>query len=206
MDTPKERITTGHDYYQEVVDLLARHDIDTSMWGTGAAKSVSELAQEITEGESILVDDEAGLTRVVKGIGMDVFAEVNGERYILVEDRQELANGTIKRRELSTSLGEKTKIGESLNDVIARALAEELGIDISDAAVDITDHTTIGEHQSASYPGLATLTILRYVRVCIGPSQFVAEGYVELQPSKSVHFVWQHLGARGNNIFSHEVK
>ena len=191
MDASRERTPAERDYYQEVADLLASFEIGTSAWGTGAAKTVADLAREVAQGESVLVDDEAGLVRVVSGIAMDVLAERDGVRYRLIEDRQELTNGIVKRRGLSTSLGEKIKTGESIEQVAARALSEELGIDASSVDIDITDDIAMNDRHSSSYPGLTTLTILRYVRVRIGQDQFVADGYVEIQPNKSTYFVWQ---------------
>lgn len=111
----------GTDPVAELSQMLLEDGIDLSLWGKPGVKSVADLLAELDAGESELKRDGSGLLwRVANGLGLDVFAMVGNERYYLVEDHQEFTDGSVLRRNISTSLGEKIKEGESIEEVVAR--------------------------------------------------------------------------------------
>lgn len=104
------QITARHE--RIVPDMIAmqlnEYGIPYKSWGTKGSKSFDELLGELEVGESRLEVRDGQLVRCVDGVGVDVFAEVGGRRYRLVEDRQEYrVDGAVRRRHPSTSIGEK---------------------------------------------------------------------------------------------------
>lgn len=178
---------TAHQLRKE----FASAGVDVSVLGEGATKRVEDLAAEIDTGESIvMVDNDTGeIVRVVEGVAVDVWADIDGLRYHLAEDRQEFANGSMRRRNLSTSLGEKLLPGESLEDAVRRALCEELGI----TAVRSVTYGNIErrERLSESYPGILSHITLHRADALISLAHFDPGGYSEIQPGKTTYFTWR---------------
>ena len=178
---------------REIRALLAAHHIDFSSWGLRGSKSIEELLVEIHSGEATLMEIDGVLVRRVDGVSVDVFAEIEGEVRRLVEDRQIFASdGTVRRRNLSTSLGEKKKAGESALPAMVRALKEELGLDVDEA------HITVGEESRATapskaYPGLMTDRGMTRGVVVLPSELYVPEGYTERQLTKEIYFTWHQL-------------
>lgn len=114
---------TGDDAASELSQVLLESGVDLSLWGEPGTKTVADLIDEINAGESELHEDNDGLYRVANGLGLDVFATIDGQRYHLIEDRQVFTNGLERRRKLLTSLGEKIKTDESIEGVVVRAAA-----------------------------------------------------------------------------------
>lgn len=168
--------------------LLDQFAIDTSRWGMNGAKTIEDLVAEIAAGESLLEECGGELVRVTTSLGVDVFVRIYGKTYLLKEKVQVFADGYERRRNLSTSLGEKLLPGEDIIAAVRRALKEELGVDLIDD-LSIGDEEFM-ERQSNSYPGLKTHITIQHAAVEISPSQFVAEGYVERQLTKTTYFVW----------------
>jgi hypothetical protein len=180
-------------------DLL-NAGVDLSTWGQPGRKSVADLLDEINAGESELTRDTSGqLWRITNGLGLDVFATIDGKRYYLVEDHQEFTDGSLLRRGISTSLGEKIKRGESIEEVAVRALREELGLGLTSSMVIVLGDETASERPSNSYPGLRTIVRIHRAAVEILPEQFHPQGYVEYQEKKSTHFLWQRIGDDTSN-------
>lgn len=174
-----------------IIRLLDRHNIDYSCWGYDGSKAVDQLVEELLQQESVLEIRGDMLVRRVDGVAVDVFAEVNGQYYKLVEDRQEYrSDGAVRRRELSTSLGEKMRTGEDALMVMVRALQEELGIAVDQAEFQVGDTSRVLE-PSKAFPGLMIDRGLTYGVIMIGEHDFVAYGYKEVQPTKTVYFVWE---------------
>ncbi|MGB3023572.1 MAG: hypothetical protein WBB39_02075 [Candidatus Saccharimonadales bacterium] len=177
----------------DVLALLSGHDIDVSSWGTGGSKRVEDLMAEIEAGEAAIIMTEAGLVRRVDGVAIDVLVEVDGKWLQLIEDKQVfMADGTERKRNLSTSLGEKRKAGESAVSAMVRALKEELGIDVSE------EDFMVGEElrqldMSRSYQGLMTDRGLTYGVILLPPGSYRPEGYVEHQSTKYSLFSWHEV-------------
>lgn len=133
---------------------LEHGGVDTSKWGTGSAKTLTHLQNEIESGEATLVIGEAGelLRRFIVGV-VDVYYEFpDGEKYRLTEDRQVFRDGRERRRGLSTAVSEKMKPGENPTSAIIRGIREELGVsgEINLVKSGIDEQTV----SSLSYPGL----------------------------------------------------
>ncbi|MEO5949211.1 MAG: NUDIX domain-containing protein [Candidatus Saccharimonas sp.] len=155
------------------------------------SKTPEDLLTEISEGETTLEDREGVLVRIVDGVGLHVFASMDGHMYKLREDRQVFKrDGTIRRRGLSTSLGEKIKKDETVVQAMVRALSEELGILVSEEAMTVGE-TSREMVESDAYPGIMTDRGLTYCVVTLTQAHVRPEGYVERQPDKDNFFVWE---------------
>lgn len=135
---------------QALADWLHTHQINTAYWGQGAAKSVTDLWQEIQHAESVLYDEPP--LRRVRVVELRV---LDGDRQ-LIEMAQTLVTGQVRRRNRPPS--EKMHPAEDPLTAARRCLVEELGVDPT--AIAIASTQAIRERQetveSASYPGLAT--------------------------------------------------
>ncbi len=128
--------------------------IDTSMWGTGQAKTLANLQKEIESGETVLITGETGelLRRVIVG-GADIYYQSpNGKKYRLREDRQVFKDGRERRRDLEQAVSEKMKPDEDPKDAMIRGIQEELGLGDE---INLTEMGTDTQRvTSPSYPGL----------------------------------------------------
>ena len=104
------------------------HGIDLSCFEQGNAKSIAHLFAELERGEAEPIVRNGQLIRRLAVLNIDVFAEINGRRLHLVEDRQVFADGRIRRRALPASVSEKLHTGEDRVAAVVRALEEELWI------------------------------------------------------------------------------
>jgi hypothetical protein len=181
----------------ELKDLLEEHGFDTSRWGEGPTKTVDALWEEVDLGETEILEAGGEIIRRTRVVGVDVFAKFeDGQAYRLVEEKQVYSNGSERRRELITSLGEKVKSGEDPEAAVRRAVAEELGI-TSLTDVELLKELIV-EKASLTYNGLATQLLLRLAKVTISEEAFDPQGYTEVQPDKSVHFKWEKLEPGSN--------
>ena len=176
-------------------EILADGRLPLLKYGQGPAKTVFHLLKEVQEGESSMSFDSKGnLTREVNVLWVDVFCSLsNGDLYRLKEDRQEFKDGradNVKRRTLSTSLGEKLKPDEDPSEAVGRAIAEELGIEHGLQEVHYVG-TEDTEHTPDTYPGLASFYHNFKYAAVISEEAFNPEGYVEDQPDKTNYYVWE---------------
>lgn len=177
---------------QALKDLLESRGFDTSRWGEGPTKSVADLWHELDEGESEIISAGPELIRRTHVAAVDVTATLrSGQTYRLFEEKQVYKNGGERRRNLITSLAEKTKPGEDTELAVRRAVAEELGI-------SAVKHVTLCGEQvmckpSATFNGMSTQLLLKLAQVEIYEADFKAEGYVEEQASKSVYLKWEPM-------------
>lgn len=176
---------------------LLSYGIDPGLFGSGEAKPFSNLVKEVTKGEAELVDRDGKLIRLVRPLALDIFADVDGKRVRLVEDRQVFSDGRERRRGLAQSIGEKLEPGESPQESIARALEEELGITKFEQISGIETSTTSSE--SPSYPGLMSEYTTYKTSVLIDPSEYKSE-YQEKQKDKTNYFLWQPANASETSI------
>ena len=187
----------------------AKLPLDT--YGEGPAKTVHHLFKEVQEGESMMsVDAKGNVTREVSVLWVDVFCSLsNGDLYRLTEDRQVFKDGrkdNVKRRTLSTSLGEKLKPGEDPAEAVERAIAEELGIEDGLETVHFVG-TEDAEHTPDTYPGLKSFYHNFKYAAVISETAFNPEGYIEDQSDKTNYYVWEKIAegvVSGNSQFSAE--
>ncbi len=130
--------------------LLISKGIDISKWGTGEAKSLDDLWNEIIAGDSSIQDEP--LLRIVDVVQIIIRS---GDK-VLVEVGQKFHDGRIRSRNLVPS--EKKHADESYIDAAYRGLREELQIDTQDVEVLRTTYREKREiKDSNSYPGLRSL-------------------------------------------------
>ncbi|MFC1850973.1 NUDIX domain-containing protein [candidate division CSSED10-310 bacterium] len=143
----------------ELQEWLAAQKIDTAAWGVGAAKSVSELWQEIMVGETTILNEPP--VRVVRGVVQVMIR--NGSK-ILIEREQEFAHN--QKRYRNTPPAEKMKPAESYTATVLRCMSEEFGI--KPETIEIREETYRQRREmkeSSSYPGLLTLYHFHIVEV-----------------------------------------
>jgi len=135
---------------QALAAWLHDQQIDTTTWGQGAAKTVTDLWRETQQAESALYP-ETPLRRVQV---VELLIAAGGRQ--LIEAEQLLTSGQVRRRNQPPS--EKMLPGEDPFATARRCLAEELAI--TDEARIHFPLQHVGERQllveSASYPGLVT--------------------------------------------------
>lgn len=152
--------------------LLKEFQIPIIHFGTGKAKKISDLLEEINNGDCEFVISQKGLCRKVSVVRIKILYK----DFILIEDRQVFKDGRERKRELS-HLGEKIHCDEEVKTALKRACAEELGIESS------LDYISCGVEKetrySSSYPGLKSEYLLYDFTVTLKDEQFNKEGYVE---------------------------
>jgi len=171
--------------------VLREHGTDLECFGVGSAKTLADLHAEIANGETLLVEVDGHLVRRVSVLGVDVFANIEGERIIhLVEDRQVFADGRVRRRTMPTSISEKLHPGEDPLEAVTRALDEEINIS-EFTLLTPTPRKRVEKGGSQSYPGILSEYTKYEVDVLIAPSEYLADGYREIQVGNKVtHFLW----------------
>ncbi|MBU1985065.1 hypothetical protein KJ815_11730 [bacterium] len=174
---------------QQLLALLHKHAIDVARFGTGSAKMLAHLLAEIADGETLLAEVDGRLVRRVSVLGVDVFADIDGKHFRLVEDRQIFRDGRERRRKMPTSVSEKLHQGEEVLAAVTRALGEEIGIS-EFTLLSSTPRTRTETEDSPSYPGILSEYTKYEVDVLIASSAYKAEGYQEIQTDKTTHFVW----------------
>ena len=157
--------------------------LDLNQFGQGEAKTFQELEAEIAAGESEIFWEDDRPVRVVHIVCIQVLSP-HGET--LMEDRQEFADGRVRRRGLE-GVSEKLHPGETPLNGVRRALAEELGIQ---GAVTIESlEQTIEEKESPSYPSLLSRYHKHRFRVVLSLDLY-QDFYIEEQASKKTFFQW----------------
>jgi len=134
----------------ELENWLSSKKIDTSKWGTGDSKTISNLWTEIIDKETKIQDNPP--LRVVSGVVMVI---IKKKDKILIEYEQEFKDGRKRKRDNPPL--DKIKFKESYFDAAVRCLQEELGINSEN--INILRHTHKKEQkisESPSYPELNT--------------------------------------------------
>jgi hypothetical protein len=164
--------------------FLSDKGVPLDLFGSGNAKTVDQLYEEIQSGETKLLYDEGVLIRYFRGVVVHVYSGV----YKLHEDRQEFKDGRIRRRNFDF-LGEKMVNGEAPVDAALRCIKEEIGIDVSNLEYqrrELKPHA-----DSMSYPGIITIGDLYHFNVTLESSDFNLDGYIEYQDAKTNYYVWR---------------
>lgn len=181
---------------QEIAATLQFYGVPLQKWGIGKAKTIRHLAEEILGGETALVNVNEGLRRSVSLVRVDIrYQRTDGVELQLIEDRQEFADGRVRRRGL-TGVSEKLQLGENALETAQRGLRDELGI-AGYYELDVLGSVD-EELESKSYPGLVTEYSVSKFRTHLRDEDFKPEGYEESQPDKTTYFVWQEVSAKQN--------
>jgi hypothetical protein len=181
---------------QQLETQLSSYGISAEMWGTGNAKTVRDLQNEINNGESVLSLRNNELIRTTEGLAINVFCRADGATYRLKEEKQVFTDGRTRVRGtdvMDTSLGEKLTKGEHRDAAVLRAINEELGISDDSNISYVAGPDFIVERKSNSYPGLTSVHTLHRYEVLLPESAFKPGGYIESQPTKSTHFAWEEV-------------
>lgn len=194
----------------QLKQLLNEYKIDYSQWGTGEAKTLQQLVNEIKRGESQLTVENGNLVRVVNVSKVEVeYVTPKGVQYELVEDRQELTPSpgeTVNRVRHRTEDDEVTPLkgvavkmlqGEDPHAAAYRALGKE--VPLIAAGVALHDIVLVSgpsqkEEFSDSYPNLKSRYTTHRYKVVVKTSQPVTRGYAHSQLAsdqpKVTHFRW----------------
>jgi N12 class adenine-specific DNA methylase/GNAT superfamily N-acetyltransferase/predicted kinase len=175
-------------------DIFMRYGVDPDAYGKGDANSLEKAVKEIQDGEINLIVRDGKLVRQGVVAAIEVVADMpGGVRMRLVEDRQEMADGRVRRRDLPQSLAEKMLPGEDPAQVINRALSEELGIK-SFRMLGAIKPETAAPFESPRYPGLMSEYTTNNATVALDAADFKME-YKEVQKDKTNVFTWRYAGA-----------
>ncbi len=177
----------------ELRQACIRGGIEVAKFGTGKAKTLENLLEEVTTGETVLEEQGGKLVRTISVLGVNVYYEApDGKRYRLIEEKQVFNKGSRERaRKLEVSLGEKLLPGESPDEVaVSRAIREELKI--NDGYI-ITKDPSFEKKEtrlSESYPGLESIyKVYRFVVQLADPA-YNPNGYKEEGSEKTTYFKW----------------
>lgn len=177
---------------QHIIDLINQYGIYTAVWGNGTNKSIDDLIAEVDAGESTLAVKGGELLRTVGVAGVTVYTTINSEEHVLYEDRQEFPDGSTRRRNLTSSLGEKITRGEDPADAAARGIREELGIVVErNLLTYVSMASRYGE--SRSYPGLRTEWHIYHYSVIVSGDAVCPEGYYEEREGRKTYFLWRRV-------------
>src|ERR1035437_9593637 len=144
--------TTDIKGINELITKLKEYKLPVDMWGTGEAKTVENLLDELNNKECTIIDEGGCLVRHVEFVGVDVFyKDDKGYTYILKEDKQVFKDSRVRRRSMASSVSEKMKSGEDPLKSAIRGVEEELDIKVSDLT-HLKDFSK--DSGSQSYPGL----------------------------------------------------
>ena len=178
------------DSIEDLKRKLVEFSIPVEEWGTGYAKTIEHLYNEILEEESIIKEIDGYLVRQIEYVGVRVlYKDENEITWLLKEDRQEFKDGRTRRRNMESSVSEKMKFGEDSTISAIRGIKEELGIDVSmDQLIKQRPHFYDGGSQS--YPGLKSKYKGNHFTCYLNDNQFNPDGYVENQKDKSTFFIW----------------
>ncbi len=139
---------------------LLASGIALERWGTGQAKSLENLWEEILIGETQIQVDP--LRRVLAGVVQIIIRRDDGR--ILIEEEQVLEDG--RRRARNIPPAEKMLAGETYADAVRRCLREELRVNPDTAEILAHTHEVhYEERDSWSYPGLISLYPIHRVEV-----------------------------------------
>ena len=175
-------------------EMLEEHSIDTYLFGKNNAKRLEDLFDEVKNKETELVKEGDSIFRKINALSISVNYSKNQRKFVLVEDKQVFSDGRERQRSPISSLSEKLKNGENIDEEINRALFEELGIKNKYDGIFLGEVKE--EKESGSYPGLLTqYSFLKY-QIFLEDEDFKEEGYIENEPSTGLttYFVWKEIG------------
>lgn len=168
-----------------LISLLELFDIPVEQFGTGKAKRIEDLFNEIKNGDCELIISKDGICRKVSVVR----AWVTRDDQILIEDYQLFNDGQKRERNLD-HLSEKIHSGEDPATALERAFAEEL--DIHSSIIHMGGDTETETNDSPSYPGLKSTYIFHDFNVTLTKEQYKEEGYIEEEENTGIktYFKW----------------
>ena len=175
---------------EELTNKLKEYSIPVEEWGTGEAKNVEHLLDEI-RGEECNVEDRGGyLIRSIEFVGVRIYhKDKDNVTWVLKEDKQEFKDGRVRRRNMPSSVSEKMKFGEDSLISAIRGIKEELGVGVEGHQL-IKMRDLFYNGGSQSYPGLRTRYKGHQFTCFFNDDQFDENGYIEVQKDKSTFFKW----------------
>lgn len=175
---------------EDLAALLVSSGVDISLWGMGEAKSLQDLYEELSSGETELSRLENGkLYRRVRVCGLEVFY-VEGDNLLRLKEKYQMfKDGRRRERNLPCSLAEKVVAGESFLEAAGRGLKEELGLIIDPNRLSYQG-VNIESRESKSYPGLNTRYVFAVFELFLNPNDYKPE-YVEDDGKKITYFGWE---------------
>jgi len=175
---------------EELTSKLKEYSVPVEEWGTGEAKTVEHLLDEI-KNEECNVDDKGGfLIRSIEFVGVRIYhKDKDNVTWVLKEDKQEFKDGRVRRRDMPSSVSEKMKFGEDPLISAIRGIKEELGVNVEGHQL-IKMRDLFYNGGSQSYPGLRTRYKGHQFTCFLNDDQFDANGYIEVQKDKSTFFKW----------------
>lgn len=115
----------------ELVSKLKEYSIPIDNWGTGNAKTVEHLFDELKNQDCLIQDEGGYLVRNIEFVGIRIlYKDKSNQTFILVEDRQEFKDGRIRKRNMPSSVSEKMKFGEDSLVAAIRGIREELSVKV----------------------------------------------------------------------------
>lgn len=145
---------------EQLQTWLNEHEIDSSTWGIGVAKSVEDLWTEIVNGESLI--ESTPPLRVVQVVNVIIR---NGDK-VLIEAEQQFDGNRVRHRGIP--LSEKLKPGEEPLNSALRGIAEELQVGSERVMIiNCSEQPKVELKESPSFPGLRTKYLLHTVEVRI---------------------------------------
>jgi hypothetical protein len=179
---------------KQLIEKLEYAGINVSLFGTGSAKTLGHLLSEVNSGECKLESRGKRLVRVVELLGVDVYYQHTSPsqgRLRLIEMEQVFIDGRTRRRNLSTTLGEKLESGEKPNKkAVRRAITQELGIQGNLEIRRPWFNSSKETRPTLSYPGLECGYTTYKFEVFLNNDQYNPEGYEEKQWDKTTYFKW----------------
>lgn len=139
---------------ENVKDYLVKYNINLDAFGQGSAKTLGQIAQEMSQGESCLMENSSGkVVRVTDVCVLRLSEQPPGKR-ILVETEQQYADG--RRRTVNRLPGTKRRPNENIITTARRILATMLKIEEDEVNMGQTELLE-EEKDSPSYPGIMTV-------------------------------------------------
>lgn len=188
IDLLEEQVTIVSE--EDLAEFLRNQGVDLTLWGVGKAKTLTDFYKEIREGEAHLMKDIKGALRKIMPSGVSVYyVPETGTTLYLHEERQVFADGRIRNREQSHSIGEKAKPGEDHLAAAIRGIREELGVDGNFAIFQTQCATRI--ELSPSFPGMRTKYDEKKFVALLNKTQYRPDGYIDDDGKKTGYFVWR---------------
>ncbi len=139
---------------------LLSHGVELTGWGSGDAKSIESLWEELATGEIHLQANP--FCRVLAGVVQVIIRHPDGR--ILIEEEQVFYDG--RRRQRNIPPAEKMLRGEDVAAAARRCLVEELQLNPRTVQILTFSHRMRQElRNSWSYPGLTSLYTIHQVQV-----------------------------------------
>lgn len=178
---------------EHLSSVLLDNGTPLDLWGTGGAKTVENLFDEITNKEARLFINKKGeIERHIETTLVEViYIAKDVTVYGLKEQKQVFKDGSFVERKLPTTFEERVKYGESPKDIGINLVSEGLNIDSPDEFMEFRSRTEI--KPSYSYPGLTTHNQTHPYMTPIDEKDFKPDGYIKIEPDKTSYYAWDFV-------------